>query len=108
MTNYLSDEKETLKHEKILEEQLIKDFELMGNEVELVDDSYHQRASGAQPQAAPGCLRPSAPEYPVENFCQTGGYAPPAAGQRQQDSGPDSGPPSPSAWPVVLMDVEGK
>lgn len=46
VTNYLGDETETLKHEKILEEQLIKDFELMGNKLELVDDSYNVQLYG--------------------------------------------------------------
>jgi len=45
VTNFIGDEIETLKHEKILEEQLLRDFELMGNEVELVDDSSRSVAS---------------------------------------------------------------
>lgn len=39
VTNYMGDKNETLKHERLLEEQLIKDLELMGSELELVDDS---------------------------------------------------------------------
>lgn len=39
VTNYIGDEVETLKYKKILEEQLVKDLELMGQEVEFVDDS---------------------------------------------------------------------
>lgn len=47
VTNYLGDKTETAKHERILEEQLIKDFELMGDQLELVDD-YQQLYSSAQ------------------------------------------------------------
>lgn len=43
VTDYLKDELETIAHKKILEEQLLKDLELMGNEVELVDDSHYQQ-----------------------------------------------------------------
>ena len=47
VTSYLGDQSETLKHERILEEQLIRDFELMGNEVELVDDSHRLTSGGS-------------------------------------------------------------
>lgn len=40
VTDYIGDKTETLEQEKILEEQLIRDLELMGSEVELVDDSH--------------------------------------------------------------------
>ena len=53
VTNYLGDETETLKHEKFLEEQLIKDFELMGNKLELVDDSYEQLFARSSGQTTP-------------------------------------------------------
>lgn len=48
----MGDETETLKHEKILEEQLIKDFELMGNKLELVDDSSHRIQIHASPSGS--------------------------------------------------------
>lgn len=60
MTNYLSDEIETLKHEKILEEQLIKDFELMGSELELVDDSHQHQQSKMTSQT--GANQPASPQ----------------------------------------------
>lgn len=45
MTDYLRDEHEKAKYEKFLQEQLIKDFELMGNELELVDDNNNSSST---------------------------------------------------------------
>lgn len=57
VTNYLGDKNETLKHERILEEQLIKDLELMGSELELVDDCKRKPiASAPYPHLADACL----------------------------------------------------
>lgn len=42
VTSYIADEYEAKQHEDTLKEQLLKDFELMGNdELDLVDSSYH-------------------------------------------------------------------
>lgn len=45
VTSYLADDLEAQEHEKILKEQLLKDFESMGDdELDLVDTSYHLHA----------------------------------------------------------------
>lgn len=54
VTNYLGDETETMKHEKILEEQLIKDYELMGEQLELVDELVYASPSSSSTEAALG------------------------------------------------------
>lgn len=47
VTDYMGDQRETREHEKILEEQLIKDLELMGQELELVDEHEHDDANAS-------------------------------------------------------------
>ena len=115
VTNFIGDEIETLKHERILEEQLIRDFELMGNEVELVDDSNRVAPSQlasvshyAHQAAAAAAATTTAPgRTNVDEATRT-----PKVLARQQSSRSGAWPtgtPSPRpAQPRVFMDVEGK
>lgn len=124
VTDYLSDEGELLQHERILEEQLIKDFELMGNEVELVDDSTRFAQLAGAGNEFMG--RRAAAKANSRELAATARDKPHAGGstsnppnsisdpkqQQQQQQGAATGAQEHSAHqgqqPVVLMDVLGE
>lgn len=77
VTNYMGDKTETLKHEKILEEQLIKDFELMGDQLELIDE-YQQLYSTSNSASGSSSVPPISAPLPGSASNSTT-----ATGQRQ-------------------------
>lgn len=111
VTNYLSDKGELQKHERILEEQLIKDFEMMGNEVELVEDSsrraqHHQIQS---PKLMASNPMPSANNNNRHKELRQQSQPVQASSYNEQQRKDNNNTTTTiKKRPLVVMDVEGK